>query len=442
MQDTKDPMPDDIDADEFTYIEAGCHCELNSFAIPLRSSNLPIPVDFCHCNICRHTSGELAVQYVPFEGVPIKSSRPVSRTRIVKQLHGNSRSRSRSPTPGSHKHDHLITTSIANLLAPPIVIKVEDPPPSPFELSNLNQYEASDGLTHCFCKTCSAQLFQVQKVDGKAIWSVAVGVLDRTEGIVKIRAHIWVGDTLDGGFANHFRMLDNVELPRYKEGFGSELLSPTWRDPVLDGHSKGSQDNLPVYCHCRTVSFNITRPNEDSTLPSAPFPDVLCPYNVTHLYKIRNPSDQKWWLRANNTRYLAGYCMCPTCRLTSGMELQTWAFVPIWNILDPRTNEPISLRETDKRPPGLKQYMSTPGRYRECCETCGAVVFWWQSNRQELIDISVGLFDEKAGGGARAEDWLEWHKDRISFSDSAMSPALVKGLLEGLNGGNIGFEKA
>ena len=435
-------MADDIDTDELAYIEAGCHCELNSFAIPLRSSKLPVPVDFCHCNICRHTSGELAVQYVPFEGVPLKSSRPVSRTRIVKHLQGGrsrSRSRSRSATNSSHEHDHVINTSIANMLAPPIVIKVENPAPSTFELSDLKCYRASDDLIHYFCKACSAQLFQVKRVDGADLWFVAVGVLDTTEGIVKIRAHIWVGDTLDGGFANHFGTLDNIELPRYKEGFGSELLSPTWKDSTLNKPSivtNDPQDHLPAYCHCRTVSFNITRPNEDSTLPSSPFPDLLYPYNVTHLSKIRNSSDQKWWLRANNTRYLAGYCMCHSCRLTSGMELQAWAFVPIWNILDPRTNEAISLGESSKRLPGLKQYMSSPGKYRECCEVCGAVVFWWHSNRPELVDISVGLFDEKVAGGARAEDWVEWHKDRVSFCDAVLSPALAKGLLEGLNGGN------
>jgi hypothetical protein len=309
---------------------------------------------------------------------------------------------------------------------------VEEPPPSPFELSDLKQYQASDDLTHYFCKTCSAQLFQVQRINGTDLWSVAVGVLDRTEEIVKTRGHIWVGDTLDGGFANHLRVIDNIEIPRYKEGFGSDLLSPTWKDNTIDVVGNSTPDYLPAYCHCRTICFNITRPNEDSTLPSAPFPDLLYPYNVTHLSKIRNLSDQKWWLRANNTRYLAGYCMCPSCRITSGTEVQAWAFVPVWNVLDPRTNEPICLGETNKRPPGLKQYMSSPGKYRECCEVCGAVVFWWQSNRQEMVDISVGLFDEKAAGGARAERWLEWHKDRISFSDMALSPTLAKELLVGL----------
>lgn len=433
-------MPGDIDVEEFTYIEAGCHCELNSFAVPLRSEKLPIPVDFCHCNICRHTSGELAVQYMPFEGVPLKSSRPASRTRIVKQLHGG-RSPSRSPSPGPHKHD-LITHNIQGLLAPPIIIKVEEPPPSPFELSDLQQYQACADLTHYFCKVCAAQLFQVRNVEGADIWSVAVGVLDRTEEIVKIRAHIWVGDTLDGGFADHLRMIDHIELPRYNEGFGSDLLPQTWRSLSLDKTpltANGAQEYLHAYCHCHNVSFNISRPGEESTLPSAPFPDLLYPYNVTHLSKIRNSSNQKWWLTSCNARYLAGYCMCNSCRLTSGTELQAWAFVPIWNILDPRTNEPICLAETetDKRLPGLKQYMSSPGEYRECCEVCGAVVFWWHSSRPELVDISVGLFDEKAAGGARAERWIEWHKDRVSFSETALSPSLAKGLSEGLHGRNI-----
>jgi hypothetical protein len=315
------------------------------------------------------------------------------------------------------------------MLAPPVFVNVIEPPPSPFELSDLKQYRVSDNLTHYFCTICSAQLFQVRKVNGADIWSVAVGVLDRTEGIVQIRSHVWVGDTIDGGFANHLRAVDNIDLPRYKEGFGSALMPLTRSHPTPNGSPAA---NLPAFCHCRSVTFTISRPTEESTDLSAPFPDLIYSYNVTHLSKIRNTSDRKWWLAADGTRYLAGYCTCSSCRLTSGMELQAWAFIPLSNILDPRTNQPICLTNSDKRLPGLKQYMSSPGKCRECCEVCGAVVFMWQSDRPELIDVSVGLFDEKAAGGALAEQWLEWHTDRISFSETALSPALVEGLSKGL----------
>jgi hypothetical protein len=50
--------------------------------------------------------------------------------------------------------------------------------------------------------------------------------------------------------------------------------------------------------------------------------------------------------------------------------------------------------------------------------------------RPDLVDVSVGLLDSSQG--ALAEDWLEWHKERVSFSEDAISEPLVEALEHGL----------
>jgi hypothetical protein len=82
------------------------------------------------------------------------------------------------------------------------------------------------------------------------------------------------------------------------------------------------------------------------------------------------------------------------------------------------STENLELTHEPDRPACLKQYLSSPGKYREFCGTCGATCFWWHVGRQDVIDISVELLDERCDG-LRAEDWLKWYKKRISFIEMA-----------------------
>jgi hypothetical protein len=63
----------------------------------------------------------------------------------------------------------------------------------------------------------------------------------------------------------------------------------------------------------------------------------------------------------------------------------------------------------------LHSFASSEGVLREFCGVCGATVFWHDAYRPDVIDVSVGLLD--AAEGARAERWLEWWTDRVSFSE-------------------------
>lgn len=69
---------------------------------------------------------------------------------------------------------------------------------------------------------------------------------------------------------------------------------------------------------------------------------------------------------------------------------------------------------------------------RRFCGTCGATVFWDGDIRPGLIDVSAGLL--AADEGARAQKWIEWATDRLSYREdsvkraSAITVALEAGL--------------
>lgn len=78
----------------------------------------------------------------------------------------------------------------------------------------------------------------------------------------------------------------------------------------------------------------------------------------------------------------------------------------------------------------LKRYESAKGIRREFCGTCGATCFWHSDERPGLIDVSVGLLE--ADTGARAEEWLAWCTERVSFAEHAQNKSLISNLGKGL----------
>lgn len=117
-------------------------------------------------------------------------------------------------------------------------------------------------------------------------------------------------------------------------------------------------------------------------------------------------------------------------------------FVSRTNVFEKGSDKPIVVAKDEERPKGLKQYLSSPGRYHEFCGTCGATAFWWQAGRPDVINISVGLLDQSIDG-ARAEDWLKWHKDRLSYvENSVRNKNFVQGLKDGMAKLQDSFEVA
>lgn len=290
--------------------------------------------------------------------------------------------------------------------------------------------------TFYFCPVCGCHLFK-EKWDVIAeklgpTWAVATGVAEKmpqTLGTFMISQHINVDQTGDGGLSIWMRKrfdetLIQTDMPlQNKMNLPPNDYAPWSPTPIANPSSTGNTngDTLVASCFCGTVKFHVTRPNHESTLPKSQYPDLMIPY-FGKSDKILNPDDKKWWIRAprpgnigpGKDRYLAGTCACTSCRRCSGFDIQSWAFIPRANIFMHRSDKRLPL-DFSNLPKGiLRSYNSSPGVTREFCPGCGATVFWHNTDRPELIDVSVGLFNAE---GARAEDWLDWWKKRVSFTE-------------------------
>lgn len=417
-----------------------CHCGVAKQIVSLRGPSsggalAPRDINLCHCAACRHNTGLLCVSHTWVE------------------------------RPGT--------------------------------VDGLVEYRsATKGVSRFFCRGCGCQVFWRKEeedddgdgdvgVGGKEMWAVATGVIvgfcggqgeeldegDRGRGVLRYARHIHTEGTKDGGATIFMKQMEVVHEGEEYEGL--EDLEGSERDKEGKGRREKEEEVLNAFCYCGRVRFHITRPNSESRLPRSNFPDLMIPYH-TKSPDIQNPDDEKWWLRpgidarargseekeAGPRRYLAGTCACRSCRLTSGYEIQTWAFIPRANIFlhirddnneqeegttttstsDPSQAKTIVPLNFTALPPGLlTSYESSEGVSREFCAGCGATVFWRDRWRPELIDVGAGLFD--ADEGARAETWLDWWTGRVSFAEDAGNgregavAELAVGLIKGLEGG-------
>ncbi|KAL2147367.1 hypothetical protein VTI28DRAFT_9831 [Corynascus sepedonium] len=390
-----------------TPITISCHCgAARQTVAPRGSQGVFSDTSFCHCTTCRRTTG-------------------------------------------------LLCTSYAPVAAPSTV--------------GLEGYAISPTTTAYFCSTCGCHIFRVRRLAQSATaenweWEVATGtIIDAPEEEDERKSsnlpsqwrHQHVQDTQDGGLAI---WLPGASTPA--------SLPPNTATPALslsakDDDDDDANDTLLASCHCASIRLRITRPAvppESPLNPDSGYPDLLLPYVSTPASTVANPAHERWYLRRrkqdvnNNYKYkhiysyLAGTCACQTCRLASGFEIQTWAFIPRRNIFlvsqpsSPGTSSSSSKDEKkgEKEPTAtpldfttlprdtlLRQYESSPGRIRDFCGRCGATVFWHDTFRPDLIDVSVGLLSSAADrgkngdGGARAQGWLEWWTGRVSFFEEA-----------------------
>ncbi|KAI1178854.1 hypothetical protein F4777DRAFT_535908 [Nemania sp. FL0916] len=397
-------------------LSISCHCGAAKQTVCLQNpvSGTPQDIDLCHCSACRHNTGLLCVSYAGIE-------RP---------------------------------DSVAGLL----------------------EYRTTENTTRFFCQNCGCQVFRRHQNHEESSlatakdtqgWDVATGVIiglnpgnenpteERDDEILlRYARHINTASTKDGGLSPAIRRVvgsQDLEVtpssPRPTEVKPEKLkFGEDTGDFLRDNRDgRGGNDQvLNAFCHCGSVHFHITRPDAASRLPRSNFPDLMVAYH-TGSAQIQNPEDVKWWLRPGKglcstseaapslegvelDRYLAGTCACRSCRLASGFEIQTWAFVPRANIFFrvENSNRGLSILDSGAEvvpldfatlPSNiLTSYESSHGVRREFCSRCGATVFWRDRWRPELIDVSVGLLDSE---GARAETWLDWWTERVSFAEDA-----------------------
>lgn len=57
-----------------TEVKAFCQCGINTFRVRFDQSLIPFSSELCHCNTCRHVTGEMAFYHVPIQGRPLVGS--------------------------------------------------------------------------------------------------------------------------------------------------------------------------------------------------------------------------------------------------------------------------------------------------------------------------------------------------------------------------------
>ena len=181
---------------------ATCHCHASTLSFTVPTTSLPIPVHFCHCGICRRSTG---------------------------------------------------TYFTAGAVIPEPIIN----------LSNLVAYKSSESLTRFFCSTCGAHLCgSVQLGDGDTKkWFVSAPSVDAEEEVWNFAGHVFVGSTGDGGLATLMQNIGGKELGLWEEWSGS---SAPWHPSDRTTNSKANQtqgqDRLHAHCHCGGMEFYISRP--------------------------------------------------------------------------------------------------------------------------------------------------------------------------------------
>jgi hypothetical protein len=274
------------------------------------------------------------------------------------------------------------------------------------------------------------------KLENDNTWLVYSGAIDeikvpKHESLTRLERvveHEFVGDTIDGGMATCLDQVNGSQVAMRARGPGSNKVGDGLDDiqrnlarSDKDIDVAQTEDTLKARCHCGGVQYQVTRPNAESEKAWSSWPDLIIPAKSGH---TDNADDVKWFLRTNNTKYLAGTCACRSCRLGSGSPIQTWAFIPKVNILQ------LDGKPLDYAMGTIKQIESSKGVFRNFCGRCGANVFWHCLQRPDLIDVSVGLL--RAPEGARASSWLEWWTERVSFKEDALDQGLIEDLERGL----------
>ncbi|KAL6850615.1 hypothetical protein ACO1O0_007739 [Amphichorda felina] len=325
---------------------------------------------------------------------------------------------------------------------------------TPVLSQHLRTYVSPGGSRRYFCAVCGCHVFRSKMTSPEPPeWEVATGVIASSTGgapEARYTRHIHVADTKDGGASVWIPSLD---------GWPTKLAStsppenpPATRQP----NTPSPSPRLPASCACGSVRFHITRPSPQSHLPHSSYPDLTHAYKTTPAVLGGNPGRDKWWIRPGG-RYLAGTCACASCRLSTGFEIQEWAFVPRCNIFlhvpcrghreGGQEEDAVMPLDFEALPEGiLTSYSSSPGVVREFCAGCGATVFWHDGIRPGVIDVSVGLL--RAEDGARAEGWLRWWTGRVSFEEETetgregAAARTARGLIGALEEGLRGWERS
>lgn len=359
-------------------LTAQCLCKAHKFTIIVPRTSLPLKATTCHCDSCRRFTGALYTIDAPWHG----------DFETIRQ-------------------------------------------------STLKWYDFSPNLNILFCGACSSPMFwdsplrdaETGGVIGRK-FTVFVGALSNEgpEDLVEVGAHMFIGDTRDGGASMWMRGMNGDKAPLVRRFKGmkheSEELAEDWPGFVtkrnrLPGQEK--QDEVPVRCHCGGVDLVFLRQEAEREFTAKKADD---------LPRLVDPVSRK---------YVAGLDACDSCRLSLGTDFSSWASVFLRHIAFPASKGqpegpgdgripgpgfPPTLQDLHAAvsgwspplpPPGgkdarlgtLEAYRSSEGVTRYYCSHCSACVLYTDEGKHaDAVDLAIGVVH--AEEGARAEECFQW----------------------------------
>ncbi|KAK2050081.1 hypothetical protein LZ31DRAFT_537898 [Colletotrichum somersetense] len=335
-------------------IKTRCLCKAYTFAASVAKSALPLKAVCCHCTSCRSLTGSLYSSCAQW------------------------------PNPSE-------------------------------DLSGLKKYSYSKHTDVFSCGTCSTKLFCRVSTTGPGTY-VVTGALENAPGLVRYSAHLFVGDTIDGGASRWLPRFEHGEpVPRWNQARGSRELPPDWpismAIPVPRHPLKASPAVTPLHCHCKGVRLLLR--------------------SAVHLEADPALDSTSTCIDTETLKFKASLDSCDSCRITYGSDVSAWTFAPLTHIDFDYGDEPASgLSGFPKTVAALKQAISSAGKKdfrlgtlevfnsspdveRYFCSTCFANVFYAVRDRENMVNIAIGLLDHP--DGARAEGLLAWSYGKVGW---------------------------
>lgn len=362
MTKTSDSIAGDV-----TFV-AACHCRRSTLSFTVPATSLPLPVHFCHCDICRHTHGTLC------------------------SVH-------------------------ANIPRPKI------------DFSSYTEYHSSDKVSRWFCSTCGAHVvdraIETQKDQGTdheplnlEKWHIAVCLVEAGETVWDFQSHIFVDSTRDGGLAILLPQIGNKKLKLWKRKPVATVISAEpgdWSGPIPQNVRENAITHEHTYleakCHCGGISFFISRPTEEhnAAIPSSLRPTDDSKYPAIHdactTCRLTLSSFPVSWLFVPKAALLT----CPVSRTS----------YPEDGILGTAKSYTSSegVRRTFCGRCGAGVAYSCADRPDLVDIAAGL--------------LQLGSGGGKAQG-VRAEEWIEWKTVRVGWEGDALWKESVLALKEGL----------
>ncbi|KAK5988795.1 hypothetical protein PT974_10286 [Cladobotryum mycophilum] len=231
----------------------------------------------------------------------------------------------------------------------------------------------------------------------------------QTPGLISLTDHIFVGDTIDGGaspWLQHLSGSNSISRRWRARQDISEELDMQWppKEALMNIENETGPDAIPLRCHCKSVNFVLRRGDAQ--------------------FAAMDSKTLPWFIDPTTHKHIATFDACNSCRSTFGMDILNWTFALLGqldfgneNVSGPSPSFPQTTQQLkdvflrpgpsrDSRFGTLAMYASSPDVQRYFCSSCSASVFYAVDDRQDLVDVAIGLLD--APEGARAESLLVW----------------------------------